>query len=178
MAEPTFPLKRAIFETSGYFNDVLSNIMDLCRQFFTQNETLKRFSPRFYSVSPPKTCFYREAPVLHIYICDVKYINNSAGVNTGKNLSTHIEYHVKIDYVYTASASEETQIDIYDVACHLVDQIRQHHNINGVVNGPSRINEVTFGEQMFSYEGNKTPMKTFSIQASFGRSVKGPLATR
>jgi hypothetical protein len=177
MAEPLQPLDRAIQTGDGWIADIITNVQDLCKQFFLNNERMKKYSPRYYSASHPKSCYITEMPALHVYISKVAFNSPSAGTNSGEKLTTHITYFVNIQYLYHDPDSEDMAYDLYEIMSHLTDEIRHHHNLNGLVN-TGKIYDVVFEDDFFATRDTVSLVRTGIIHAVFGRSIKDRLATR
>lgn len=178
MAEPITPLDRAIKTGDGFINDLLANIINICKIAFLSDEQLKPFAPRYIYASSPKKKMIEDLPSLHIWCNKVLPTTPSIGGQTGDPLTTHFQYFVNIEYVGFEPDTDQGDIDMNIIASALFDVINKHHNVNGIVNGPNRVFEILISDDFFAVGDSVKQLNKVTIHAVYHRSYKRPTATR
>ena len=179
MAEPIVPLEVAIFTGQGFINDLLANIISICSMAFMEDEQLKPYQPiRYYNGSPKKKSL-DGVPTLHVWCPKVLPDRKSIGGQTGDKLTTHFEYFVSIEYVYSDTDTDDSDIVVNQVAAALYDIINRNLNVNGIVNGTNRVFEILTGDSFYAFSDEQMKLQNkCTIHAVYQRSYKRPTATR
>lgn len=180
MAEPITPLDRAITTGSGFINDLIANIISICKQAFMHDPQLKPFQPRYIYNSSPKKKMIEDLPSLHIWCNKIVPDTPAIGGQTGDKLTTHFQYFINIEYVGHEPNTDQGDIDMYTIAAALFDIVNKHHNVNGIVNGPNRVFDIIVSDDFFGLEGMDSVqhLNKVTIHAVYHRSYKRPTATR
>lgn len=178
MADPIVPLTRGIKTGDGFINDVIANVVAICKDAFLFDERLVPFAPRYiYSCSPKKKAL-EEIPSLHVWCNKVIPSTPGVGGQTGNKLTTHCKFLVSIEYIYGEPDLEQSTTDMYTVAVALFDVLNQHHNLNGLANGPNEIFDVNVSEDFFALGSSVKYLNKVTIHAVYHLSYKKRTATR
>lgn len=179
MAEPTrasdvFNYKKT---GNGIYKDIEANVVDVCRQGFTESPQLIGREPATYHEINPKTKSWSTSDLPGLFV----WVDGSGGnpqtigqLNSGSRHSDKEEFYANIEYIHSTLDDTQGSDEVKAVAAGLRELIVNNSDLNGLVNHYTEIVDVSLIPEVHYLDGRICPVNSVSIRVIY-RTVKKTL---